>query len=84
MACPAKTWLKLIFLLPRQMRPQRVTAIVSGYAEDKPTQGSTTTQVTTYDGTKIAKLVITTQQGQVLRTCTWDMTTTNPPTCSVP
>ena len=23
-ACPAKTWLKLIFLLPRQMRPQRV------------------------------------------------------------
>src|ERR1700693_4120186 len=24
-ACPAKTWLKLIFFLPRQMRPQRVT-----------------------------------------------------------
>jgi hypothetical protein len=22
-ACPAKTWLKLIFFLPRQMRPQR-------------------------------------------------------------
>jgi len=62
----------------------KVTAIVSGYSEDKPTQGSTTTQVTTYDGTKIAKLVITTQQGQLLRTCTWDMTTTNPPTCSVP
>ena len=62
----------------------KVTAIVTGFAEDKPNQGSTTTQVTTYDGTKMAKLVITTQQGQVLRTCTWDMTTTNPPTCSVP
>lgn len=24
-ASPTKTWLKLIFLLPRQMRPQRVT-----------------------------------------------------------
>ena len=27
-ACPAKTWLKLIFFLPRQMRPQRVTTMV--------------------------------------------------------
>src|SRR6202011_3255739 len=27
-ACPAKTWLKLIFLFPRQMRPQRVTTMV--------------------------------------------------------
>src|SRR5215469_17393136 len=27
-ACPAKTWLKLLFLLPKQMRPQRVTTMV--------------------------------------------------------
>src|SRR6516225_4740756 len=27
-ACPAKTWLKLIFFLPRQMRPQRVRTLV--------------------------------------------------------
>src|SRR5215472_2716841 len=27
-ACPAKTWLRLIFFLPRQMRPQRVTTMI--------------------------------------------------------
>src|ERR1700724_4120511 len=27
-ACPATTWLNLIFLFPRQMRPQRVTTMV--------------------------------------------------------
>lgn len=63
----------------------KVTAIVASYREDKPTQGSTTTQVTTYDGTKIAKLVITAATGQLLRTCTWDMTLQNVlPTCTVP
>ena len=68
---------------PRYPISGKVTGIVTGYSEDKPTQGSTTTQVTTYDGTKIAKLVITTQQGQVLRTCTWDMTAANvAPSCS--
>jgi hypothetical protein len=63
----------------------KVTAVVTSYREDKPTQGSTTTQVTTYDGSKIAKLVITAATGQLLRTCTWDMTLQNVlPTCTVP
>jgi hypothetical protein len=44
---------------------------------------ATTTQVTTYDGTPIAKLVITSAQGKVIRTCTYDMTSqTSAPTCT--
>lgn len=44
---------------------------------------ATTTQVTTYDGTAIAKLVITSAQGKVIRTCTYDMTSqTSAPTCT--
>lgn len=44
---------------------------------------ATTTQVTTYDGTAIAKLVITSAQGKVIKTCTYDMTNQNsPPNCT--
>ena len=31
-ACPAKTWLKLIFFLPKQKRPQRVTTMVLSWS----------------------------------------------------
>jgi len=44
---------------------------------------STTTQVTSFDGTKTAKLVITfASPGVTPRTCTYDMTATTPPTCT--
>ncbi len=63
----------------------KVTALVTSRRSDQPPQaGSTTTQVTTFDGTKIATLVISQANGTVLRTCTWDMTSTAPPACTVP
>lgn len=63
----------------------KVTAIVTSVREDQPQAGSTTSQVTSYDGSKIAKLVISLLNGTVLRTCTWDMTAANvAPTCTVP
>jgi hypothetical protein len=41
-----------------------------------------TIQTTTYDGTAIAKLVVTTLQGKVILTCTYDMTdSTSPANC---
>jgi hypothetical protein len=43
----------------------------------------TTTQVTTYDGTKVAKTVITLPNGGT-RTCTYDMTSQAPPVCTGP
>jgi hypothetical protein len=61
-----------------------ITAIVKSVRADQPQAGSTTTQVTSYDGTTIAKLVITAATGQLLRTCTWDMTSAAAPACTVP
>lgn len=44
---------------------------------------ATTTQVTTYNGTAIATLVIRNALGNVIRTCTYDMTNPNtPPSCT--
>lgn len=44
---------------------------------------STTTQVTSFDGTTTARLVITfASPGVTPRTCTYDMTATTPPTCT--
>ena len=43
---------------------------------------STTTQVTSFDGTSTAKLVISFQSGGTPRTCTYDMTSTAPATCT--
>jgi hypothetical protein len=63
----------------------KVTATVKTVRSDVPQQAGTTVQVTSYDGSKIAKLVITTLTGQLLRTCTWDMTAQNvQPACTVP
>jgi hypothetical protein len=46
---------------------------------------TTTTQVTTYDGSTIAKTVITpAAPGAQTRTCTYDMTKQAPPTCTTP
>jgi hypothetical protein len=57
----------------------KVTAIVSTIQAGSNT--ATTTQVTSYDGTPIAKLVITGQFG-LNRTCTYDMTSPIPPVCT--
>ena len=59
----------------------KVTATVTSQRADMPQAGSTTTQVTTYDGSKIAKLVISLANGTILKTCTWDMTASGPPIC---
>jgi hypothetical protein len=62
----------------------KVTAVVTTVRSDVPQQAGTTSQVTTYDGSKVAKLVISTMQGKVLRSCTWDMTAANvQPACTV-
>ncbi len=44
---------------------------------------STTTQVTSFDGTTVARLVITFVGGKQ-RVCTYDMTSQTPPTCTGP
>jgi hypothetical protein len=63
----------------------KVTATMKTVRSDAPQQAGTTVQVTSYDGSKIARLVITTLTGQLLRTCTWDMTAQNvQPACTVP
>jgi hypothetical protein len=60
----------------------QITATVTSITGTQPSV--TTTQVTTYDGTKIAKLVITLPGGGK-RTCTYDMTApTVPATCTGP
>lgn len=43
---------------------------------------STTTQVTSFDGTKVATLVISFAQGGTPRTCTYDMTSIAAPVCT--
>jgi hypothetical protein len=59
-----------------------VTAIVTSQTTGFPP--NTTTQVTTYDGTKIAKLTITLPNGKKT-VCTWDMTAVNvAPVCVGP
>jgi hypothetical protein len=59
-----------------------VTAIVTSQTTGFPP--NTTTQVTTYDGTKIATLTIT-LPNQKKVVCTWDMTVANvAPTCVGP
>jgi hypothetical protein len=60
----------------------QITATVTSITGTQPSV--TTTQVTTYDGTSIAKLVITLPGGGK-RTCTYDMTAPNvPATCTGP
>jgi len=56
----------------------KVTAVVATVQAGVNT--ATTTQVTSYDGTPIAKLVIT--GPGLTRTCTYDMTSPNPPVCT--
>jgi hypothetical protein len=66
---------------PKYPLTGKVTAVVSSIRGTDPQ--TTTSQVTTYDGSKIAKLVITLLNGST-RTCTWDMTANVPPVCTTP
>jgi hypothetical protein len=59
-----------------------ITSVITSKTGDLPTV--TTNQVTTYDGTAIAKTVITLPNGST-RTCTYDMSKppgTSPPSCT--
>jgi hypothetical protein len=58
-----------------------VTAVVTSHTGS---QTSVTTQVTSFDGTSTATLVITFSQGGQSRTCTYDMTSPAPPVCVGP
>lgn len=61
----------------------KITLVWTTSQDGNPSNTATTTQVTTYDGTAIAKLVIRNAQGNVIRTCTYDMTNQNSaPSCS--
>lgn len=57
-----------------------ITSVVSSKQGTGPE--FTTTQVTTYDGTSIAKTVITLPNNLGSRTCTYDMTKKDPPVCT--
>ena len=62
----------------------KMTAQVKSKRSDQPPAAAgTTNQVTTFEG-KNATLVIKSLNGQLLRTCTWDMTVQAPPVCTVP
>jgi hypothetical protein len=60
-----------------------ITSVITSKTGSQPSV--TTTQVTTYDGTPIAKTVITLPNGMT-RTCTYDMSakTPSPPNCTTP
>lgn len=70
---------------PGPMYPKSgtITSVITSKTGTQPSV--TTTQVTTYDGTSIAKTVITMPNGQT-RTCTYDMSakTPSPPNCTTP
>jgi hypothetical protein len=61
----------------------KITVHLTTSQEGVQNSTANTIQTTTYDGTAIAKLVVTTLQGKVILTCTYDMTDSNSPASCV-
>ena len=62
----------------------KITVVLTSSQDGVANSTATTTQVTTYDGTTTARLVITSAQGKVIRTCTYNMTDPNSPASCTP